>query len=84
MQIMRFVVFFIQEYLYSNILANSIFIRYHRIKMLDFIRCQRIKTFMSNSLFSLSYFQYPIIYRLYLDVNLIFCNLTILMVCEQQ
>lgn len=25
MQIMRFVVFFIQEYLYSNILANSIF-----------------------------------------------------------
>ena len=73
MQIMRFVVFFIQEYLYSNILANS---------MLDFIRCQRIKTFMSNSLFSLSYFQYPIIYRLYLDVNLIFCNLTILMVCE--
>lgn len=45
MQIMRFVVFFIQEYLYSNILSNSIFIRYHRIK-----------TFMSNSLFSLSYF----------------------------
>ena len=25
MQILRFVVFFIQEYLYSNILANSIF-----------------------------------------------------------
>lgn len=25
MQIMHFVVFFIQEYLYSNILANSIF-----------------------------------------------------------
>ena len=56
MQIMRFVVFFIQEYLYSNILSNSIFIRYHRIKMLNFIRCQRIKTFMSNSLFSLSFF----------------------------
>lgn len=56
MQIMRFVVFFIQEYLSSNILSNSIFIRCHRIKMLDFIRCQRIKTFMSNSLFSLSYF----------------------------
>ena len=50
MQIMRFIVFFIQEYLYSNILSNSIFIRYHRIKMLNFIRCQRIKTFMSNSL----------------------------------
>ena len=27
MQIMRFVVFFIQENLYSNILSNSIFIR---------------------------------------------------------
>lgn len=35
MQIMRFVVFFIQENLYSNILSNSIFIRYHRIKMLN-------------------------------------------------
>ena len=50
MQIMRFVVFFIQENLYSNILSNSIFIRYHRIKMLDFIRCQQIKTFASNLL----------------------------------
>ena len=50
MQIMRFVVFFIQENLYSNILSNSIFIRYHRIKMLDFIRCQRIKPFASNLL----------------------------------
>lgn len=51
MQIMRFVVFFIQEYLYSNILSNSIFIRYQfTTKKL------RIPYFTSFGVFRMPYF----------------------------
>lgn len=59
MQIMRFVVFFIQEYLYSNILANSIFYSVVANKTFCFqltIKKLRIPYFISFRVFRMLYF----------------------------
>ena len=61
MQIMRFVVFFIQEYLYSNILANSIFYSVVANKTFCFhftIKKLRIPYFTSFGVFRMPYFTY--------------------------
>lgn len=61
MQIMRFVVFFIQEYLYSNILANSIFYSVVANKTFCFqftTKKLRIPYFTSLGVFRMPYFTY--------------------------
>ena len=61
MQIMRFVVFFIQEYLYSNILANSIFYSVVANKTFCFqftTKKLRILYFTSFGVFRMPYFTY--------------------------
>ena len=61
MQIMRFVVFFIQEYLYSNILANSIFYSVVANKTFCFqftTKKLRIPYFTSFGIFRMPYFKY--------------------------
>ena len=61
MQIMRFVVFFIQEYLYSNILANSIFYSVVANKTFCFqftTKKLRIPYFTGFGVFRMPYFTY--------------------------
>ena len=61
MQIMRFVVLFIQEYLYSNILANSIFYSVVANKTFCFqftTKKLRIPYFTSFGVFRMPYFTY--------------------------
>lgn len=61
MQIMRFVVFFIQEYLYSNILANSIFYSVVANKTFCFqftTKKLRIPYFTSFGVLRMPYFTY--------------------------
>ena len=61
MQIMRFVVFFIQEYLYSNILANSIFYSVVANKTFCFqftTKKLRIPYFTRFGVFRMPYFTY--------------------------
>ena len=55
--------------------AFNLFISYITIIFLNF---------SILSLYSLPHFHNPVIYRSYLDVKAFFCNLVVLMVCEQQ